>query len=84
MYYLRPLSPLTGTDSDWYGTLKPNNDPTSVTLRCGPNATTSGTLAKIIDVKAGETVGFGVGEPHFRYGVSTPLSSSQLHFGSFS
>ncbi|KAF2647147.1 lytic polysaccharide monooxygenase [Lophiostoma macrostomum CBS 122681] len=66
--YVRPLSPLTGNASDWYHTLKPNEDPTSLTFRCGPNATISGSQTKTADVTAGDTVGFGVGEPHFQYG----------------
>jgi hypothetical protein len=71
----RPPSPLTGNgESDFHLTLKPNEDPTTLTFRCGPNATTSGNQTKTMDVNAGDTVGFGVGEPHFGYGVCFSLS----------
>ncbi|KAF2732298.1 hypothetical protein EJ04DRAFT_566087 [Polyplosphaeria fusca] len=68
--FVRSLGPLLMNESDYLigHPLKPNEDPTSITLRCGPNGTTSGHLVGTANINAGDTVGFGVGEPHFRYG----------------
>ena len=62
---MRPNDPY----ADWDGILKPNEDPTSLILRCGPNTTITSSVTKTADVNTGDTVGFGVGEPHIRYGV---------------
>ena len=54
---------------DWNTILKPNTDPTITKLRCGSNATDTGNLAKTVDIRAGDTVGFGVGLPDFKFYV---------------
>ncbi|KAF2117980.1 glycoside hydrolase [Lophiotrema nucula] len=65
--YVRPyISNVTG-DEIWYGILNPNRDPTNLDFRCGPNGTITGNLTKTATVRAGDTVGFRLGEPHFKY-----------------
>ncbi|KAJ4287694.1 hypothetical protein N0V90_012397 [Kalmusia sp. IMI 367209] len=76
--YIRPL-PLKNDGSDWTGVLAPLTDPLSLAFRCGPNATTSGPQTKTMEVRAGDTVGFEMGEPHFRYGNFDPYDVPRLY-----
>ncbi|RYP22182.1 hypothetical protein DL765_001830 [Monosporascus sp. GIB2] len=59
--YIREVSPAQGMD--WEAILAPNKEPNSLDLRCGRNASISWSQVKTATVRAGDTVGFGAGEP---------------------
>ncbi|KAF2122408.1 glycoside hydrolase [Lophiotrema nucula] len=61
--YIREITPYKTTDAA--ALVYPNTDPDSNDVRCGRNASTAWSKAiKTAVIKAGDTVGFGAGEPY--------------------
>ncbi|KAF2730068.1 hypothetical protein EJ04DRAFT_580177 [Polyplosphaeria fusca] len=60
--YVREVSPKENTSAG-LALVSPNIDPTSPDIRCGRNATLGWSKPKVAIVKAGDTIGFGAGEP---------------------
>jgi AA9 family protein len=60
--YVRQVSPKEGAP-DELALISPNTDPLSLDLRCGRNATFGWSRPKTATVQAGDTMGFGAGEP---------------------
>ncbi|KAK7221422.1 hypothetical protein V2G26_009425 [Clonostachys chloroleuca] len=61
--YTRQISPSASISDPQTALVAPNTDPDSLDLVCGRNASVSWAPIKTAVIQAGDTIGFGIGEP---------------------
>lgn len=70
------ISPSASISDPQTALVAPNTDPDSLDLVCGRNASVSWAPIKTAVIQAGDTIGFGIGEPVLS--VCRPSSSKYL------